>query len=218
MQPYGLPCAFSTEQEVRSKTARKAAPVAVEVNSEGVVQLDGISTRGMLMLGGPETYCRQVTSLSDSTTTIDLSPQQLVDGFVLCLNNAQVTLNLPNVNALNAYLNTNLVSGANAIVANATNSAPRTCFRLSVCAEANVRVGSIAAQPAGHALGFSGYQYASFPLIAADAAIVPLALATSIPAIPLNAASKPVVDIYFIQVANATSSDPEWLITPVTTP
>ena len=34
MQPYGLPCALSTEKQVMAKTARKAAPIAIEATSE----------------------------------------------------------------------------------------------------------------------------------------------------------------------------------------
>lgn len=216
MQAYGLPCAFSTEQEVRSKTARRAAPVAVEVNSEGVLQLEGLSTRGMFMSGGPQTYERNVTLVDAATTAVTLTPAQLVDGILIIANGdgGAVTVTLPNVLAVNAFLNSNLVSGAAALAVNVGSNAPRTVFKLTVIT--NIAVGFIvnATQPAGHAVGASGFSTLNVAATGADLTITSLALPpVTRTGIITAVASTPrvAVDVYFIQTAG-TGTDPEWLI------
>ncbi len=214
MQAYGLPCAFSTEQEVRSKTARKAAPVAVEVNSEGVLQLDGLATRGMFMSGGPQTYLRNVTTVPVDGIGVVLTPAQLVDGVLLCENGtAGTAVVLPTVTALNAFLNSNLVSAAALLVTGVgqTNTpAPRTMFRLTVFTNSSIDL-TFPGAAAGHG-GTNGYQRYTNAANPTDAAItVPansstatvFAVNTSVPRLP--------IEIWFIQTAGS-GTDPEWLV------
>lgn len=219
MASYGLPSAFSTEQEIRSKTSRRAAPVAVEVNSEGVIQLDGIATRGFFMSGGPQTYERQVTITPNNSSAITLTANQLVDGVLLVTDGAAAapfSVTLPNVLDVNAYVNSNLVSNGAAItipVANTTS--PRTMFRFTIYTNQQINFVFNATQPAGHAVGSSGFQ--TFNLVAngaGDATIsttfAPGGNRSGIVS-QSNSLPRVAVDVYFIQTAG-TGTDPEWLI------
>lgn len=214
MQPYGLPCVLSTEKQVMAKTPRKAAPIAIEANSESVIQLDGLATRGMLMSGGPIVECRNVTLIDAATNAVTVTPAQLVNGiFIFCQGAAPpvLTINLPSVADLNRFLNTNLVTeGAQLSVATASNT-PRTCFRVTVIGNTSIQMGTPnIANPPGH--NSSGYWAWQQNVAPADATIT---------AIPANnnqivtssgvAGNKAPVDIFFIQTTGV-SSDPEWLI------
>lgn len=216
MQAYGQPCAFSTEQEVRAKTPRRVAPVAVEANSEGVIQLDGLATKGMFMSGGPQSYERTVTITGPAVTSITLTPPQLVDGVLILSDGAAATpfvVTLPNVLAVNAFVNSNLVSNASA-VAVAAGTAPRTMFKLTVITNQRVDFLVNSTQPAGHALGASGFQTLNLPANGTDLSISTLALPpVARTGIITQSASTPrvAVDVYFIQTAG-TGTDPEWLI------
>lgn len=217
MQPYGLPCALSTEKEVRSKTARKAAPAALEVNTEGVIQLDGIATRGMFMSCGPQTYQRQVTITGVGDTGITLEPRQLVDG-ILIVGNGETSFaaQLPTVLAVNAYLNSNLVSSAPAAtISAATTSAPLTVFKLTVITNSRFDFNMPTLNPVpGHAAGVSGYQRLNFPPNGTDLSIVGSIPAGGTLPIVIQAVSgtpRIAVDVYFFQTAGS-GTDPEWLI------
>lgn len=215
MQAYGLPCSFSTEQEVRAKTARKAAPVAVEVNSEGVIQLDGIATRGMLMTGGPSVANRTVTfARSDAAIATSLTPAQLVDGILILANGAlPMLVNLPSVTALNAFVNTNLVTQAPALVATTNDVAVRTTFKLTVITNARVDFAPPVAQPPGHTAPRSGYSRLAVPANPGDLTITSIdsgAFTQDVISLSVNV-PRMAVDVYFIQITG-TSADPEWLI------
>lgn len=218
MQAYGQPCAFSTEQEVRAKTARRVAPTALEVNSEGVIQLDGVATRGLFMPGGPIAPERTVTITANDQVNVTLGPEQLIDGVLICENGSgATTVTLPSVTSINAFLNSNLISSAPAItvgpgVVNAPR--PRTMFKLTVFTNAQVDFVVPGVAAPGHAL--TGYQRLANPLNNGDMSLTTPALGATLGSVlvlqPAAAAMPRLVqDIYFIQTLGA-GTDPEWLI------
>jgi hypothetical protein len=217
MAPYGLPSAYSTEKEVLGKTPRRVAPVAVEVNAEGVVQLDGLATRGMSMFGGPNTYQRQVTIVPPGINAVTLAANQLVDGILVVGDGgALTTVTLPSVLAVNAFVNSNLVSGAAALAFPvATATAPRTTFKLTVITNQRIDFLMPALTPVpGHAVGASGYQGLNLDVQPADmtvtTVIAPANPRTNVITIA-NSTPRQAIDVYFIQTAG-TGSDPEWII------
>lgn len=214
MQPYGLPCVLSTEKQVMAKTARKAAPIALEANSEGVIQLDGLATRGMFMSGGPMIECRNVTFLSSASPGVVATPAQLVNGMIFfCEGNTPPALlvDLPSVADLNKFLNVNLVTEGVQIISAQTNSSPRTVFRLTVGANTaiTIRTPNIPNPPGHSSSGYWIWEQAAAP---ADATITAMAANTTKTIMSAGVAgNKAPVDIFFIQTTG-TSSDPEWLI------
>jgi hypothetical protein len=219
-QAYGLPDAFSTEQQIAAKTVREAAPIAVEANAQGVLQLDGISTRGMAMLGGPVTCTKQVrvVASTNGTTTTTLTPQEIVDGLLILMDGENTqTIAMPQVIALNQYMNQRLITAEPLIAAATSNSAPRTCFHLRIITNRAVNFFfQNVAQP-GHA--GSGYSVLITPAIGADLSITTQAINTThnnvliAPSVGTTDAAVPryTQDILFVQTAG-TGTDPEWLI------
>lgn len=213
MQPYGLPCAFSTEKEVRSKTPRRAASVAVEVNSEGVTQLDGLATRGMTMFCGPNTNERQMTVVSANSTPVLTAPQ-LVDGILFVSTNTDAVaadIVLPSVTSVNAFLNSNLISEASGNLAVAA-SAPRTSFKCTLICQHVVNFVTPATTPAGHVALQSGYSSLTIPALGAgNITVTPLGLSASVQV--GSPAARRVYEIYFVQTLGS-NPDPEWVIIP----
>jgi hypothetical protein len=214
MQAYGLPCAYNGEKLVSSKQPREVAPVAVEANSEGVLQLDGLATRGMLMLGGPETSCRNTTITTAAAATVTLTADQLVDG-VLIVGNGEATMvvTLPAVTAVNSFLNSRLVTQAAAVDAAiaVAQSSPRSIFKLTVITNQRVDFTVSATAQPGHAA--SGYQALNLPATATDMSVTTsIALGATRTSVITAVGSTPrvAVDVYFFQTTG-TSADPEWM-------
>jgi hypothetical protein len=172
----------------------------------------------MFMFGGPNTYQRQVTILPNGTNAITLTPAQLVDGILVITDaGALTTVTLPSVLALNAFVNSNLVSGAAALVVPAASAtASRTTFKLTVITNQRVDFTMPALTPVpGHAPGASGYAFLDLPAQATgDIAIVATIApgGTILDVITTSATTTPrvAVDVYFIQTAG-TGTDPEWM-------
>lgn len=212
IQPYGQPCAFSTEQQVLAKTPRKVAPVALEVNSEGVIQNDGLSTRGILMMGGPSTELRNVWTPPVPSHADPITADQLVNGIIIIPNaTGPYQITLPTVTALNSFVNSRLVTAANAIDMVNANTAPRTCFRLTIFASVTVTIRTAGpGVPPGHAQ--SGFWISTQAVAPAARAITQLAPGASNTVIgPALAAIGAAIDVYFIQVPG-TGTDPEWMM------
>lgn len=212
MQPYGLPCALSTEKQVMAKTSRKAAPIGIEANSEGVIQLDGVATRGMLMSGGPVVECRNVTIVPTATSVVTITAAQLVNGVIIFNEGVAATdITLPSVADLNKFLNTNLVTSAPQITNAGTFNDPRTIFRVTVISNNPTRfITPNIANPPGHTS--SGYWSTSQAVAPGDRSYLALAPNAAAGAVGAGcAALAGSWDVFFIQTLG-TGTDPEWVI------
>lgn len=216
IQPYGQPCAYATETAVAAKQPRKSAPVALEINGEGVIQhADGLATRGMMMLGGPQTNLRQFTFIDNAGGGggITLTPAQLVDGVLVIAdgNGPNFTATLPSVTALNQFLNSRLITSEAAPNLAVTSSSPRTMFSFRVITTIPFNFSTPAGVPPGHTT--SGYNVL-VKTIGADATITnvpPTNLINIYAAASIATLPRANYEILFVQTAGP-SSDPEWLI------
>ncbi len=211
MQPYGQPCALSTERQVMAKSARKAAPTALEVNSEGVIQLDGVSTRGMLMSGGPVVECRNLVVVPVNTTLYTATAAEFVNGtFLFCESTGPVTLVLPSVAELNKFVNSNLATTSPSFDVNVGASNVRTMFRVTVICNSQLATRTnAAAQPGYNQSGFymSSYGGVDFSV---SGAVAPGGNTAMINA-ALIGSMRCAYDLWFIQFTTGPAGLPEWL-------
>ena len=204
IQPYGLPSCLATEQQVAAKTARKTAPVALEVNGEGVIQADGLSTRGMTMFGGPLSITPNVTLVqADNVATVALSAAQFVDGVCLVFQGSAVTtIQFPNLADVAQFMNSRLVTteSAIAVAGTSTTNSPRSSFRFRVFSNAVINVSIQAANT---------YFWMNWPAVGADATIAALPVGPT----QINFAAIANgywLDFHFFQNGQTAAGTPVW--------
>lgn len=165
------------------------------------------------MFGGPCTNLRQFTVADTTSSSIVLSPAQLVDGVLVIADGAApFTFVLPTVTALNAFLNSRLITSEPATNLAVTQSAPRTMFSFRIICNVAVNVTAPAPAPPGHAT--SGYNTLVKAISPADAVIGNIAAGATFQlfaAATIATLPRAPYEILFVQTAGP-SSDPEWLI------
>lgn len=218
MQPYGGACVYSSEQDIAAKSARGSAPIALEINQDGVLQSNSLATRGQTHFGGPTLYTRYLAATpvapNAGSSQITLTAAQLVNGSILiCEGSAAFTITLPSVTELNSYLNEQLVTQQPAFDTAVTSTAPRTQFSFRIWSNNAVGIQFPTPAPPGHTT--SGYSYFTFTT-AADAIIVNAAAGSTranfLTAPTLVTINKRYTELIFIQSLGASSTDPEWII------
>lgn len=188
---------------VSALSARESGSEAVEINSEGVIQQNGLSTRGMLMLGGPEVNTRNVTIITDAAFT--LTPEQMVDGIFLIVNTALTTLTLPNPAALAQFISQRQLTVTiqpPAVLLPSLWENYFSQFKLTIVANCPVNI----VAPAAYTSGSSAYYFTACGPSPADVGIFGLNAAATIVTLFNQTATTTqrfVFDLFFGRILNA---------------